>query len=230
MTRLPLETRDVRGIEGGPPYELNSICAAPGCDQLSADPHHLWRRSELIGPFWWVALDDETIVGNVVGLCQLHHHAITVNAAWIKWEDGRFVWSDMFRASEPLSFQPPVRSTSNQDSFPVAPEKNGGEAVIVDPPTAPAQLDGVCPSCLRPLPHSHTRSEQKRPRRTWSITVPVDERENGAEMLSTLLEEGRKEMAKAGLPYGDAEAANYFVLSTILALFVQHAEEVLSDD
>jgi len=59
--------------------------------------------------------------------------------------------------------------------------------------------------------------------------VPSDEREQGADMLDTLLEEGRREMARAGLPYGDEDAAKYFVLSTMLGLFVTHAEEVLSD-
>jgi hypothetical protein len=56
----------------------------------------------------------------------------------------------------------------------------------------------------------------------------VDERENGAETLDEQLEAARREMAKAGLPYGDEAAARFFVLSTALGLFVMHAEDVLT--
>ena len=234
MTRLPTESRAVKGLDG-PPYELNVVCAKPGCQEYAQDPHHCWRRSETIGPYWYVHVEeDDAIVGNVVGLCSTHHHAVTVNAAWIKWEDGRYTWTDLFSASEPLSFQPPVRLV--EEALPNAPEKNGGGIATNDPPQAsseapvPAQapLDGTCPTCLRPLPHPKSEHEPKRQRRTWSVTVPVDEREDGADTIDTLLEEGRRELAKAGLPYGDTDAAIYFVLSTVLALFVQHAEDVLA--
>jgi hypothetical protein len=59
--------------------------------------------------------------------------------------------------------------------------------------------------------------------------VPKDERENGADVLDTLLEEARKSMAQAGLAYGDEDNARYFVLSAVLGLFVQHAREVMAD-
>jgi len=223
MTRLPTESRAVQGVDG-PAYELNIVCAKPGCLQQSTDPHHLWRRSELIGAHWWVELPaDDAIVGNVVGLCRTHHHQVTINGAWITWNGRGFDWSDMLTSGEPLSFQPPVRPLSNEEPLPDLPEKNGGQ-----PAALAAPFEGSCPTCKRPLPHPKPAQEPKRLRRTWSITVPADERENGAEMLSTLLEEGRLELAKAGLPYGDADSANYFVLSTILGLFVAHAEDVLA--
>jgi hypothetical protein len=215
MTRLPLESRAVRGVDGEP-YELNLICAKPDCLEVSTDPHHLWRRSELIGPYWYVHIeDDDLIVGNVVGLCSNHHHAITVNAAWIEWQEGRYRWNDMLTSDEPLSFQPPVRPVEDALT-PITQESVTQESV-----------DGTCPTCLRPLPHPKREHEPKRMRRTWSITVPVDERENGAETLTTLLEEGRREMARAGLPYGTEETANFFVLSAMMGLFVAHAEEFL---
>ena len=86
----------------------------------------------------------------------------------------------------------------------------------------------ICPTCKRVLPHKHEGpKEERKPRRTWSITVPITERENGAEMLDQLLESAREEMGKAGLPYGEAEAVKYFVLTAALGLFVTHAREVL---
>lgn len=228
MTRLPTESRAVRGIDGEL-YKLNFVCAKPDCTEQATDPHHLWRRSELIGPHNYVYIeDDSVIVGNVVGLCQAHHHAVTVNAAWITWHEGHykgFFWNDMLTTAEPLSFQPPIRLVD--ESFPTPPEKNGDEPVTQERVTH-ERMDGTCPTCLRPLPHPKAAHEPKRERRTWSITVPKDSRENGAETLDTLLEEARREMARAGLPYGDEDAARFFVLSQALGLFVTHAEDVLS--
>jgi len=240
ITRLPTESRAARGVDG-PAYELNPICAVPGCLQQSTDPHHLWRRSELIGAHWWVELpDDDAIVGNVIGLCHNHHYQVTINAAWIKWNGRGFDWSDMFTASRPLDWQPPVRPLDTEPSpepqeAPGSPEQVSA-LVELGPPLSEAPVshrlpftDGSCPTCLRPLPHPKEHSEAKRTRRTWSLTVPVDEREDGADTLDTLLEEGRKELARAGLPYGSEDTAKFFVASTILALFVQHAEAVLAD-
>src|SRR5262249_34913942 len=82
LTRLPTENRLVEGFEG-PEYELNVICAAPGCSEQASDTHHLWRRSELVGAYAWVRFPDGTIVGNLVKLCRKHHEQLTVNAAWI---------------------------------------------------------------------------------------------------------------------------------------------------
>jgi hypothetical protein len=228
MTRLPTESRAVKGMDG-PEYPLGLACAKLGCFEPSREAHHLWRRSELIGAHWWAYIeDDDVIVGNVIGLCRNHHHAVTVNAAWITWKEGQFTWSDMLTTDEPLQFQPPVRLV--EDSLPKSPEKNGEKLVIAGGEIASVpSYDGTCPTCLRPLPHPKSEHEPKRVRRTWSITVPVDERENGAEALTTLLEEGRKEMARAGLPYGAEETANYFVLASMLGLFVAHADSILSD-
>ena len=98
-------------------------------------------------------------------------------------------------------------------------------------PLAEPVPDGVCPSCKRPLPHPKHEGEPeaKRPRRSWTITVPKDERENGAEVLDELLEASREEMGKLGLPYGEGSSVRYFVLAAALALFVQHAEQLMAD-
>jgi len=226
MTRSPTDRRDAHGVEGYP-YELNVICAAPGCDQQGTEAHHLWRRSDMIGPYWWVALPSEdAIVGNVVRLCHKHHEMVTANAAFIVWNGRGFDWNDLFSAAVPLSWQPPARPLE-------APESNGEVNALVElgPPVSEPGVvaEGSCPTCLRPLPHPKEKSEAKRERRTFSITIPKDKRENGAEVLDTLLEESRKELARAGLPYGDADSAKYFVLATTLGLFVQHAKDVLGD-
>lgn len=215
MTKIPLEDRAVTGQEG-PSYDLNFMCAAPGCDQLGTETHHIWRRSFLIGDYAWVQLPDGRLLGNLVRLCNFHHRQITVNAAWINFEDDQFFWTDMINASQPLSWQPPWADLDKPVVAPNPPEEK-----------TEASHDGSCPTCHRPLPHAKSDAEPVRVRRTWSITVPMDERENGAETLDALLEAAREEMAKAGLPYGDEAAVRFFVLSGALGLFVAHAEEVL---
>lgn len=220
MTRSPLRSPDVEGVEGEP-YELNPVCAAPGCMQPSDDPHHLFRRSALGGPFWWVQLAPGLTTGNVIGLCRKHHSMVTTDAAWISYEDGFYVWSTLFDASVLLDQQPPVRRVQEG----VGESSTNGSH---DVSAAHVAAEGTCPTCLRPLPHPKREHEPRRERRTWSVTVPKDSREDGADTIDTLLEEGRKELAKAGMPYGDADTAKFFVLTHILALFVQHAEEVMT--
>lgn len=222
MTKLPHEDWSVTGVDG-PEYELNNMCAVPECGRQSRDRHHIWRRSFLNGDYWWVQVDPDNIVGNCVGLCGEHHHAVTVNAAWIKYENGSFEWSDLFSASKALTWQPPTRR-----------QVEGVEVTIsqVEAPSQPAHDHGdggVCPTCLRPVPVKRDKKEEKRERRTWSVTIPKDNREDGAETIATLIEEGRKELARAGMPYGDSDTAVFFVLTHILALFVQHADEILGD-
>lgn len=229
MTRLPLEDRQVTGLIEGPPYEENLVCPVPGCGLRGTEGHHLWRRSFLAGDYPYVTLPDGSVVANVVLLCNQHHHMVTVNAAWVKLEDGVFTWSDLVNASQPLTWQPPIwredeRRVSSDGDHP------GGDPDPADPDLRRDHVahDGTCPTCLRPLPHKRDTSEAKRIRRTWSVTVPKDEREDGAETLDTLLEEARKEMARAGLPYGDEETVKFFVLAAALGLFVSHAEDVLA--
>lgn len=225
MTKLPLESRAVTGVYG-PNYETNMMCAAPGCDQLGTERHHIFRRSFLAGDYIWIELPDGRHLGNLVKLCNFHHRQITVNAAWLNFEDDVFLWTDLISAAQPLSWQPPFGTLEAVPSDkPVVIPDPAKE----NPERTPDQIaaDGVCPKCLRPLPHPKNEHEEKRVRRSWTITVPLDERENGAETLDTLLEAARQEMAKAGLPYGDEAAVRFFVLSGALGLFILHAGEVL---
>jgi len=149
-------------------------------------------------------------------------------------EDGVFFWTSLLVPSFLMVWQPPVRPL---DEKPLTVEDeiqaesmglklNGGEPVV-----APTHDPMVCPSCKRPLPQAKVNRppEPKRPRRTWSVTVPKDEREDGAELLDGLLEQSREAMGRLGLPYGEENSVKYFVLAASLGLFVLHADELMGD-
>lgn len=232
MAKRPLETHDVEGLSG-PEYELNILCAAPGCMERSQDVHHLWRRSFLGGPFNWVILPDDSHVGNVVGLCRPHHEQIEAGAAWITLESDKFIWSDLISASQQLGFQPPhTLGNVAEERAELAPPMTmlSAPEPWIEDLSGPLK-ENECPSCRQPLPRPKVDKprEEKRVRRTWSITVPVDHREDGANALDTLLEEARTEMAKVGIAYSDASTARYHVLATALGLFVQHFDSVVAN-
>ena len=58
---------------------------------------------------------------------------------------------------------------------------------------------------------------ERRPRATWSISVPKDERENGADVLDTLLAEAAKILDR-----DEHKSWRYFTAVEALAAFVQH--------
>jgi hypothetical protein len=202
----------------GPPYQLNLICAHPLCLNRATERHHLWRRSLLGAPYSWVMLSDGTQVGNIVGFCSDHHAQITDEQrhALVRFEHHTFIWCSDSMEVLPLTFQPPWVL---------------GEVEFENPGEKTRPKPNECPSCGQPLPHAKIERprEQKRQRRTWSITVPADHREQGAETLDTLLEEARLELDKAGLSYGGERSTRFFVLATILGLFVHHFDELVSE-
>lgn len=271
MAKVPLLSPGIKPFDA-PPYPLNAVCAAPGCDQPSGDPHHLWRRSFLAGAYDWVVIPEEgVVVGNVVGLCRNHHDQIESGAAWITWTGYQMLWSNLFDAERPLLWQPPViplstdappnlgsgvfggslAGESEADREAASPPDPGVHELDVEhSPIADLPLDRepmtwmedqmeprpahdpeVCPSCKRPLPRPKIKTplEAARPRRTWSVTVPMDQRENGAEILDELLEASREGMARKGLVYGEGEKTKFGVLGTSLALWVQHLDTIMGD-
>ena len=207
-----MESWDVKGVDGAG-YVLNSICAAPGCDKVAGERHHLWRRSFLAGDYWWVEVNAE-VIGNCVGLCRHHHGQVTRNEVLISYWDDLFWWNDV-----ELRWQPPKHPESL--SFTVSDSETPGE-----------KRGHICPSCGQALPHEkHEPEKREKPklRKSWSIAVPVGEQENGAEVLDVNLEHARQMFAEAGMPYGSAETAKYFVLSTALALFIVNADQILDE-
>jgi len=100
-------TTRVRGVPSKR-YPLNKICAHPKCDLGPVTAHHIFGRPP--GPdsdSWFVEVEvhgkDNPEVGPmlrvipaVTGLCGSgttgHHGDLEEHRAWVKYEDGQFVW------------------------------------------------------------------------------------------------------------------------------------------
>jgi hypothetical protein len=78
-------------------------------------------------------------------------------------------------------------------------------------------ISGTCPTCKRKLPVKKEKLEKERKRTTWSIRVPKDHLENGAEILDSLLEECRDILGR-----DENEKTRYYTLVESLALLLQH--------
>jgi hypothetical protein len=219
MTLSPTDSRDVHGFEAEP-YELNGFCAVPGCnEQEFLERHHLWRRSAIGGDYWFVELPG-MIVGNCVNLCRRHHRQVTDNEAAIRFHDDLFFWTDLMVEDRLLTWQPPLDFVSSTG------ETLGGR---IESEHVHVENGAVCPTCHRrvPKPKIETEPEARKPRKVWSVMVPRDQWEDGADVLDMLIEGWREEFSKRGLQYGEAKSVKYFVLSTGLALGLTHIELVL---
>jgi hypothetical protein len=225
MTKAPDEDRRIEAIDG-PRYSLNVICPVPGCnDSRSLQRHHLWRKSDVIGDRWWVKTSDDKLHGNCVKVCRFHHREITDNIARIAYEDGLFYWQDILSEPQLLDWQPPSEFPVGDDPDVVLVEKLGADHVL-----APGHSPDVCPTCLRKLPQPKSENpEEKKVRKTWSVAVPLDHWEDGAQVIDTLLDEAHVELNKLGLPFGEGRVVKYYILAAALGMFVTHADSIMSD-
>jgi hypothetical protein len=239
MTLSPSEDRRVQGLNG-PPYELNLICAVPGCDEsYLLERHHLWRRSALGGDKWWVRTHDGVLHGNCVNLCHDHHGMVTDNVARISYKGGDFFWQDPLTPKMILLWQPPTSlpkdDVDDREDADGEQKKDDPDLLLVEHLGAhhvlsPHHEPDVCPTCLRKLPQPRSENfEEKKVRKTWSVAVPMDAWENGAETIDVLLRESHVELNKLGLPYGEGRTVKYYILTAALGMFVTHAESLMSD-
>lgn len=180
MTALkPIENRRVRAV-ASERYPLNEICAHPECAEPTADPHHIFPRSLIAGDSWFVEIEymdgDECkaiVIPHVAGLCRAHHDDVEEHRAWIKLEDGEFVWYDR-------SFDEPIEADSVEHEFEALGPLN----------PQPGSKTG------KPKRRKF-KGEKRRQRATISIKVPKDNQEDGGEIWDDLFGDGKDDR-----PYG----------------------------
>ena len=217
MTLLPLENRNIIALRGDkyPDYKVGPICSAPGCSKFTDHAHHLWRRSFTAGACSWIKLPDDTVTGNLCGLCWRHHEEVTVNTVQIVWSNG-FYWKDHQGGYVRLLDPQPPRYPTNVTEEP----QKAAEALLDGPASNPK-----CPSCKRTLPHTHDKKKEgTRKRVQWSIHVPQDQQEDGADVLDTLVEECGKIFG-----HDENKRTKYFTVVQALALVVQNGNKLVSE-
>lgn len=112
MTPLkPIEnTTRVRGV-ASKRYPPNRVCAHPECSRTDVTQYHIFGRPPgEDSDSWFVALalvdEDRTEalsspLPHVTGLCghgtEGHHGDVESHRAWIKYEDGEFVWYELVK-------------------------------------------------------------------------------------------------------------------------------------
>lgn len=192
MTLLPTDTRDVKGV-AAERYPLNKVDAKPGSFEDAVDAHHCFRRSAIGNDSWFVSIDGEDPIPHVVGLSRASHDEVTSNEAWIKYEDGVFVWYE----------RDLVREIAEPEWRRVGP---------LDP--QPGQLYKSEKKKKRAY-----KGEKARNRTTWSVRVPKDAQEDGIEVLKTLVELAAEKIPgrDADTPpyYILVEALSIFVLEAV---------------
>ena len=190
------------------------------------------------GDTWWVRTKDERIHGNCLRFCHFHHQELTDNIARVVYHERSFWWKDILGDPVLLTWQPPDETVYDALCAPVSAlngkddpdlelvEKLGAGHVL-----APGHDPDVCPTCLRKLPQPKSENpEEKKVRKTWSVAVPMDHWEDGADVIDTLLREAHTELNRHGLPYGDGKTVKYYQLTAALGLFVLHAKELMGDE
>lgn len=204
MTALkPISNRRVRGV-AAERYPLNTTCAHPECAEPAVDPHHAFPRSAIGNDSWFVAMyegeggDSSTAwdvygdpIPHVAGLCRAHHDAVERHDAWIKLEDGIFVWYDRVTiGGHIIDGQEVVLEESDagkEEWYPLGP---------LDPQPA-----GRAKSHKK---RRKLKGEARRKRKTISLRVP-DDTEDGGAIWDETLEETKAKLVQLGL-YDEGDA------------------------
>ena len=178
MTALkPIEGRSVRGVAAYK-YPLNKLCAHPECYEPTMDAHHIFPRSLIGNQSWFVQVQDSSlpekatrtwIIPHVIGMCRMHHDDVEQHRAWIKLEENLFVWYDRHIPEDYIAHRDPTL---------VEYEKLGP----LDPQPALAVKASKKPR----------RKAKSGPRPRWTIAVPKDQQEDGAELLDAAVEQIEK--------------------------------------
>lgn len=209
MTRLPADSWNVKGVEHPPKYKVGPKCAVANCGRFADHAHHIWRRSFLAGDYRWVELWDGTVVQNLCALCWEHHQRITENKDDIACieDDGQWLFV-YYTANDHIAPLVLVPQPKQLEDF----VKGEVGAVVV--PTEPEE----CPTCGH-RKHNAVKSAlpagEKRDRATWTVSVPKDERENGAEVLDELELACAEKLGRA-----EHSGHKYYTLAEVMATFL----------
>jgi transposase len=164
----------------GPEYRVSGWCSVPGCKRTSDSAHHIVRRSQ-VKTTDWVEIEGK-VYANRTGLCFRCHDKINTGRNAIRLIEGEFIWCEVislgngrveFKTIWPLAPQPPTLESLAQRAS--GQDDSGSE---------------TCPTCGQ-TKRRQARSSggPRRHRKSWTVKVPADAEEDGAEVLDTLVDD-----------------------------------------
>jgi len=209
----------IRGVEG-PKFTVGPKCANPECGKFAEHAHHIVRRSQLGGDFRWIEIEGQ-IVGNLTGLCPGCHDDITGrlggHKAAIRFlKDKQFYWCDVREVNGHLMF--PKRGL-------LQPQPPTPDTLAARASGKPRESEN-CPFCGQTRRRASTTSPRSdgeaRHRKSWTVLVPDDKLERGAEILDTLVDD-------LAVPLGvePNRTGRYYVLVPVLYYAQSNRENFL---
>jgi hypothetical protein len=156
----------VRGV-AAEKYPINKHCAHPGCNEPVHGAHHVFPRSMTKSDSYFVEItqpDGKIVIPHAVGLCGSgttgHHGAVEHHDAWIKLEDGVFVWYERKPDEDSI-----VGGTDWRKLGPLNPQPGSQDARRKRPAAT---------------------GKARRQRKMIGFKVPKEEQEDGAGILEDL--------------------------------------------
>jgi hypothetical protein len=216
VTLSPADSDNVHGVEG-PSYRVGPRCCNPNCGKLAADAHHIWRASKVAAHKRnsWVAYEGE-VFGNLAGVCAACHGDLTTDKAAIRLINGEFWWclatgGKLDRVFHPTGLIHPQPPTPDQ--------------LATDDPRASDTGPESCPFCGQERKRRSTPARVgRRKRKSWSVLVPDEKIEDGADVLDSYV----ANLAPL-VPHGDSTATGrYYVLVLALAYAQISAEDFVA--
>jgi hypothetical protein len=181
VTKLPVESWNIKPRLDLPRYDLNEFCPITG-EVPEPGSHHIVRKSfTALGKddnarLFWVELEDGEVIGNRIRLSSQAHFRITTNRAAIVFANGVYYWEE---ANErvPLRWQPPTLHRRKTElieldpavTFPADPEAQelGGYS------EAPSEGE-ECKLCRRRVPHKKKASSPSETKPMTFGRAPAD--------------------------------------------------------
>lgn len=216
MTKLPHPSWEVKGVEG-PKYKVGPRCAVATCERWADHAHHIWRRSFLAGDYRWVKMPSGRVLQNIAALCWQCHEKVTVGKSWIEYDDEQFFYveGDTVDVLKVVLVPQPKELRSYENALQLT--LDGKEVPHND--VVGEKEEPSCPTCGhkkgRKKKSVDGESLPKRNRAAWSVTVPKDERENGADVLDELILGCAEKLDRA-----DHSSYKYYTLAEVLASFL----------
>ena len=185
MTIPPWNGPQVRGVDG-PAYAVGPHCCNPGCRRFAAHAHHIFPRGDkrLKKAYDWVEVKG-AVYQNKTGICARCHDDIHRQTVSIKLIGPDYDWTWMWCVVH--STPGGIELTTSVPLAPIEPQPLTPEAFALsrasgDPAEEP------CPTCGH-VKRARSVVAAGRARKSWTIKVPADHEENGAEILDTLVDD-----------------------------------------